>query len=317
MRPNNSVFDAYDIPIPRPVRFSILLIFDILSIICSVFVMLHLLTDKTLRKHLVNHLIIILLAMGLLIQLIDIPFHLSFYFTGVVQPLTSSMCLLWWYLDVGIFNGFTIIMAWSTIHRYLLIFHDSLFSSGRKRFLFHYLPLIILFPYIIIFYIVAIVYPPCQHSFHFYLPICGEDLCYLDVTSIGLWDTIMNNLLPTIIIVIASISVLLHVHYQKQRVGQRIQWHRRRKLIIQTLSVSVLYLILSIPLNVSQLVHLFGVPRNEGRKPELLFDFLCYFLIFLYPFVCLGCFSELRKKLSWKKIISINCLQRKPTTTPQ
>jgi hypothetical protein len=83
-----------EINIPRPVRFWLLLILDIPSIICSFFLLYHLLINKTLRHQLINHVIIILLIIGLIIELVDISFHLSFLRLGIVQPSTPGLCLM-------------------------------------------------------------------------------------------------------------------------------------------------------------------------------------------------------------------------------
>src|SRR5579871_2864574 len=83
---DGSTFKDSEISLPRPVRFWLLLLFDIPSIICSFFLLFHLLVNKTLRSQLSNHVIITLLIMGLIIELVDIPFHLSFLHLGVVRP---------------------------------------------------------------------------------------------------------------------------------------------------------------------------------------------------------------------------------------
>ncbi|CAF3437326.1 unnamed protein product [Rotaria sp. Silwood1] len=205
----DDAFHESETPIPRPIRFWLLLLFDIPSIICSLFLFFHLFINKNLRSQLVNHAMIVLLIIGLIIQLVDIPFHLIFLRFGIVLPSIPFICILWWFIDLGLYNGFTIIMAWSSIHRYLFIFHDQIFFQGKKRFLFHYLPLIILILYILIFYIIVIIFPPCMHTFDYTLPVCNDYPCYLDDFILGLWDSIVNrkkrflfHYLPLIILIL-------------------------------------------------------------------------------------------------------------------
>ncbi|CAF1073748.1 unnamed protein product [Rotaria sp. Silwood1] len=314
----DDAFHESETPIPRPIRFWLLLLFDIPSIICSLFLFFHLFINKNLRSQLVNHAMIVLLIIGLIIQLVDIPFHLIFLRFGIVLPSIPFICILWWFIDLGLYNGFTIIMAWSSIHRYLFIFHDQIFFQGKKRFLFHYLPLIILILYILIFYIIVIIFPPCMHTFDYTLPVCNDYPCYLDDFILGLWDSIVNSILPTFIICISSITIIIRVNYQKRRVvRQRNRWRRQRKMVIQLISSSLLYLIPNIPLNLLMLAHLCGLPDSVGVEVELYFDFLCYFVIFLYPFICLGFVSELRKKIQWNRLFWLQRPRQNPTVTPQ
>ncbi|CAF1085792.1 unnamed protein product [Rotaria sordida] len=262
-------FQESETPIPRPIRFWLLLLLDIPSIICSLFLLFHLLTNKNLRCQIINHLMIVMLIIGLIIELVDIPFYLKFLHSGIVQPSIPFICMLWWFIDLGLYNGFTIIMAWSSLHRYLFIFHEKIFMQGKKRFVFHYLPLIILLLYILIFYIYVIIFPPCKNTFDYALPVCNNYPCYLDNVVLGIWDSVVNGILPIFIICIFSVTILIRVHYQKRRlVNQRNQWRRQRKMMIQLISSSILYLIPNIPLNVSIFAHLCGVLESVAVEVE-------------------------------------------------
>jgi hypothetical protein len=168
-------------------------------------------------------------------------------------------CLIWRFIDLGLYNGCTIIMSWSSIHRYLLIFHDRLFSNNKKRFLFHYLPLIILTLYILIFYIIAIVFPPCTNTYDYTLPVCNDFPCYLNVPLLGLWDALLNSLIPTVIIAIFSVILIVRVYCQKRRLRQPNIWRRQRKMVIQLFSNCILYVIANVPLNFFIFANLCGL----------------------------------------------------------
>ncbi|CAF1245501.1 unnamed protein product [Adineta steineri] len=201
------LFTEEEISLPRQFRFWLFLILVIPSFYCSCILLFQLFTNKQSRSQLSNHIIICLLIFGLVIELIDIPFHLSFLQLGVVRPSTPTLCTVWWFVDTGIYNGCVIIMAWGSIHRYLLIFHDRIFLVARKRFLYHTMPLIILIVYIFIFYIVVIIFPPCSNTYNYNLPICGEYPCYLGVPLLGIWDTVINSIVPTAIITIFIVII--------------------------------------------------------------------------------------------------------------
>ena len=310
-------FQESEISLPRPVRFWLLLLIDIPSVYCSLIVLFYLIMEKTLRSQLINHIVIILLIIGLALQLIDIPFHLSFLHSGFVHPSTHWLCLLWWFMDLGLYNGCTINMAWGSIHRYLLIYHDRMFSNSKKRFLFHYLPLVFLALYILIFYVIVIVFPPCENTFDYALPVCNDFPCYLNDHVLGIWNSVVNNILPTMIITIFSLMLLIRVYWQKRLLNQRNRWRKQRKMTIQLVSTCSLYLIANIPLNTLAFARLCGLPEGVGVESQLYFAFLCYFVILLYPFVCLGSLSELRKKISWKRLLLLQRAQQNVVVRPQ
>ncbi|CAF1007225.1 unnamed protein product [Rotaria sordida] len=267
---HRGAFHESEMPITRPIRFWLLLLFDIPSIVCSLFLLFHLLINKTFRCHLINQVMMVLLIIGLIIELVAVPFHLNFLRIGYVKPSIPFICILWWFIDIGLYNGFTIIMAWSSIHRYLFMFHDQLFIRGKKRFIFHYLFLIILLLYTMAFYIIVIIFPSCIHIFDYTLPVCNDYPCYLHNSIFGIWDTVVNSILPTFIICIFSVIILIRFHYQKHRVVyRRNQWRQQRKMAIQLISSSVVYLIPNIPFNLLIIAHLCGLPKDVGVQPEL------------------------------------------------
>ena len=245
---------------------------------------------------------IVLLIAGLLIEMINIPFHLSFFHLNVVQPSTPALCLTWWFLDLGVYNGCIILMAWGSIHRYLLVFHDRLFLNKNKRLIFHYLPLTFLLAYILVFYVVAIIFPPCTHKYDYRLPVCNDFPCYLDHPILGIIDSIVNNILPVIIIVLFNFILVIRVYCQKRRLRQQNLWRKQRKMTIQLLCSSVLFLVPNMPLNIFILARLCGLKEDVDVNAQIYFDFLCYFVTFLYPFICLASVSELRKKINWRRL---------------
>jgi hypothetical protein len=314
---NENPFQYSEISLPRPVRFWLLLLLNIPSIICSFFLLFHLLINKTFRSQLTNHVTIVLLIIGLIIEFIDISFHLSFLRLGIVQPSIPIICLIWWFMDFGLFTGCIIIMAWGSVERYLLIFHDRMFLNKKKRWIFHYLPLIILLFYILIFYTIAVFFPPCQNTYDYTLPVCDEFPCYLNDRILGTWDTVINNALSTFIICIASVILLVRVYLQKRRLHQPNLWRKQRKMTIQLLCGCVLYLSPNIPFNTLTFAHLCGLSNSIGLEAQLYADFLCYFVVILYPFVCFGSLSEIRNKVKWRGFFLLKKPRQVSVVQPQ
>ena len=313
----DDIYQQSEIKIPRSVRFWIFLFFNTPSILCSLFLLFHLLCNKNFREQLLNHAMIVLLIGGLLIEMINIPLHLTFFHSNYVQPSTPALCLTWWFLDLGVYNGCVIIMAWGSVHRYLWAFHDQLFSNRNRRLVYHYLPLTIVLAYILVFYVVAIIFPPCTNTYDYMLPVCNDFPCYLNHPVFGVIDSIVNNILPVIIIVLFNFILVIRVYCQKRRLRQQNVWRRQRKMTIQLLCSSVLFLVPNMPLNIFILARLCGLKEDVGVDAQIYFDFLCYFVTFLYPFICLASVSELRKKINWRRLFLFERRHLIATVHPQ
>mgnify|MGYP001101001596 FL=1 len=287
-------FDNSEISLSRSVRFWLLLCCDIPSIVCTFLILYHLLRDSKRRQALHNHAIILILLLGTTTQLIEIPFYLAFIGdSGVVKPSVPATCLAWWFVSFGMYNGGTILMAWASIERHILVFNSIWVHTNRGRFFVHYFPLIFILLYIGIYYIYVLFFFPCENEYDYTLPICNASPCYQDNQFLGMWDFIVNNIAPSLLIALASWGLVLRVIRQKRRLNQQTQWRRQRKMTIQLASLSALNIIFNIPLNILSLAHLCGLPDDYGVDAEKNFYFSCYFLIFLFPFVCLISYSDL------------------------
>jgi hypothetical protein len=305
-------FESSEISLPRTVRFWLLLLSDIPSIICTFLLLYHLIYDRALRTALSNHVIILLLILGSTTELIEIPFYLAFIAnSGIVKPSIPSTCLTWWFVSFGMYNGGTILMAWASIERHILVFKYRWISTKRGRFLVHYFPITILLLYIFIYYIYVLFFFPCENTYDYTLPICNAYPCYQADSFFGMWDFIVNNILPSLLVAFMSFALLIRVIQQKRRLNQHLQWRKQRKMTIQLVSLSVLNIVFNIPLNIVSLAHLCGLPQDYGVEAELYFYFSCYFLIFLFPFVCLFSYPELVTKFKLNNL----CRKIRPNIT--
>ncbi|CAF2944454.1 unnamed protein product [Rotaria sp. Silwood2] len=287
-----------DIMLSYSFRFWLFLISNILSILCCFFVLYYLLFDRILRQSLNNHVIIILLFICLLYELLDVPFILNFFRYGFNWEFSVSFSVFWSFLDYSLYGTQFIIFSWATIERHILIFHDRCLLNRKRRFLIHYLPLIILIVYSSIYYCIIIFAPFCPYIFY-RLPAYGVPFpcIYYYVNIIAIWELVCHQIIPIFIIILFSLSLLIRVLWKKSRLHRSIQWRKQRKMTIQLLSVSILYITFSAPgvfLNIS---YEFGVSRAVGITFMSYAYFFSYYIVFLFPFVCLGTLPELKKKL--------------------
>ncbi|CAF4244503.1 unnamed protein product [Rotaria magnacalcarata] len=178
-------------------RFWILLLFDIPSVACALFVLFCIFIDRKLRSNIKNHVLVIILLLGIGSQLIDVPFYLNFIVHSSVVPSKPSTCLLWWFVNIGMYDGGVIFMAWTAFERHIIVFHEQWISTRKRRIIVHYFPMCFLILYIFIYYIYAIYYFPCENTYDYTLPFCNEFPCYAYDPIMGIWDWIVNIASPT------------------------------------------------------------------------------------------------------------------------
>jgi hypothetical protein len=305
--PNISSTASVDI-IPSAVKFWLYLIFLIPSIICTLFVLYYLLSDRTLRRSLNNHVFIVLLFTVLFCEVTMYPWMLYYYYyPGNTWQRSSTFCLIWSFFDWAVYMLQLLLFAWASIERHILIFHDRWVSTRKKRIFVHYLPVIIISLYWFIFCLFAYLYPSCKNTFDTSQMICVT-ICLLNFFSYHAFDTLFNNILPTLIIVIFSVSLFLRVLWQKHRMRQPIQWRKHRKMAIQLLSISALYLFITTPWAIIMFLRICGLSRDIGVSYENITTFISYYMVLLFPFVSLLSLSELRTKLN--KVLHLHRQQR-------
>jgi len=300
-------------PIPNNIRFWILLSLEIPAVICTVFLLYHLLLKRQLRQALHNHIVIIILINILMCQLFDMSFYIVFLHLGYVWWAKPGFCLFWWYMDTGPVSFCTIFLAYGSFERHILIFHSHLVSSRRKRLIFHYIPLFCVVMYCFIFYSYAILFPPCQNRFYYDEAWCSYP-CYFDDPVLGPYDTIGNGFIVGILNIIADVGLIVRHIRHRRRIRQSVQFRKYRKMLIQLLSISVLVLFFTLPI-------LFGFGIEQcGVQSEIIDQmlgyafFFNYFIILLLPYPCFIPFPELRR-IIYGRIQNVLGLQHTITVT--
>ena len=266
------------------------------SIICSLFTLCYFLFDHTLRHALNNHVIILVLAIGLIYEITIYPWMLYYYHYKGLWKRNTSFCLIWTFIDWVFYILQIMLFAWATIERHILIFHDRWLSTKKQRFFLHYLPLVILPLYCLIFYVLVDFFVSCENSFSDYYMRCAY-FCINDRMGFYMWETIAHQVVPNLIIVVFSLALLARVIWRKHQIHQPIQWRKHRKMTIQVLSISILYLVFYFPHNLLNVMHLCGFSYAINRNLTIFVDFFSYFMMMLLPFVCALALPELGGKI--------------------
>ncbi len=189
-----------------------------------------------------------------------------------------------------------IIFAWATIERHILIFHDKWVTTKKKRYLIHYIPLILLLLYCLIYYSIAYFFPPCQNKVNYFYVTVVEN-CIIENVIVSIYDIIVNGIAPMFLIVIISIALLLRVLWQKYRMRQPIQWRKQRKMTVQLLSISFIYIVCVFPFTLIHFLVVCGITLETTVDFRQSAVFLSYLVVLIIPFFCVLSLNELRVKL--------------------
>ncbi|CAF1065148.1 unnamed protein product [Adineta steineri] len=270
--------------------------------------------DRALRNALNNHVIIAIVFVGLILQCIDVTALTYWYRTGTVLVSTRAFCSTWTSVHTIGLIGVTNLVAWASIERHILIFHANLVRTKTKRFLLHYLPLIICMMWPGVFYITIFFIVPCSATMSYTIVECGYYNCIYNNPSAALYDSIVNYSMPPFIIVIFSVALIIRVLASKCRTRQRIQWRNYRKMATPLLSISFLYMIFYCPLILLYTAYSAGLSRDVAAGYYPVSSYLAYYAVTFTPFICTLSLPELRTKF---KICFPCCRRRFASVGPQ
>ena len=278
------------------IQFWIFLIIFIVSVICGLILLVDYLLHRERRRALDNHVDIIILVINLVYQFTDILFFIYYFRTFQRISSARSFRLFWAYMDWTFFALQVILFAWATVERHILIFHDQLVATKRRRLLFHYLPPVIIVCYCIIYYTLVIFASNCENvdpddpapSLY----PCG----FVQNSALYLYETIVNQISCLVLIVISSLALLLRVVWHKYRVHQQVRWRRHRRMAIQLLSITLLYLLFPVPYFFITFLYLCGMPTAIGADFMRYSAYFPLYNLILYPIILAASTPEFRQK---------------------
>src|SRR5690606_27998885 len=134
--------------------------------------------------------------------------------------------------------------------------------------------------YLLIFYIVMYFFPNCENRLRPTYLLCIFP-CLYDIRLISMWDFVVDQLLPILIIIIFSSGLLLRVLRQRVRMRRTIYWRKHRKMTIQLLSISFFYLIIILPYAIFYIIRLSGLTSSFISNFSTYASFSSYFMILL------------------------------------
>ena len=192
-------------------------------------------------KLLHNQLLFCLLIVSIWAIAIDLPFTQAYLWLSFV-PIQNEWACYFYNMSFFTVTGLNrFLMAFMSVERHFLVFSPQLYRTSRSRLVFHYIPLVFLVLCGILYFLVTNVFLPCpEKSFNYSLFMCGYTCTVLD-RHFGLIFIWIIAFLPTVVTSIASLLLPIRFIIQK-RTLQRVQWHRTRKMILQTSFIASTYI---------------------------------------------------------------------------
>jgi hypothetical protein len=278
------------------VKFGIFLSLQIPSFICSLYLFSQYTIQKKLRQSIHNHVVIILLCSSFIFVTFPISASEAFFFTSHVRPESNLFCSLWTWIHYSINISNLILMTFACGERHWLLFRLNAMHSQRLRLIYHYIPIAICMIYPWLFYFTFIFLYSCEPVYDYSELLCLIP-CYFLTDSIGNLDTFMNNWVPILSIPILSGTLFIRFLVQRRRVQIEVfRWKRDRRMVIQLLSITSLYVFMWGPLQASTIYdNIFLGGMVHSYEVDYLYS-LPYFIHLLYPFVVLLSNPELQRR---------------------
>ncbi|CAF1188278.1 unnamed protein product [Rotaria sp. Silwood1] len=289
--------------------FIILLTLTILSIICSLVIFYHFIRLRELRRNVHNHVILILLIISFIQVTGELPLTLIFLRTGSAAILSYKFCEFWIIFNYVCFTSECWTMAIASIERYWLVFHRKFFD--KYILVFHYIPIIMCILYPLVLYIYLITQYTCKNNFNFTFWTCGG-ACYLYEPILGTFDWIVNSCFDVVLSIIATCIIIIRVLFQNRRTGaQRTVWQRRRRIVMQLVALSTLYMIVWAPCVICFVITLFTPVPFLSAFYSAYLSYYQYISCLLCPFACLLGSSDIREAFKLNRFVqpSVNIVQ--------
>lgn len=282
--------------IPNTVKFWLYLLPLIPSILASFFALYCLLFDRVLRSGLHNHIPIFLLSIGLFCELTIFPWMLYQFQHSEVWQRSSMFCTIWGFIDAGSFSTQTLLFAWASMQRHILIFHEHWLHNGSMRLILHYLPLLGLIAYSFVYHFIVYFFPPCSNIENHFETICIQPCLFTNQTW-ALYETLVHRVLPFITMIVFSVLLMLRVIWWKWHRYQADRWQRYRGLTIQISCIVCAYLIFAFPCGIFNILLFTQAPLETLIYWNAYASFFNAYPVLLSPFVCLVLEDRIRHRL--------------------
>ncbi|CAF1335883.1 unnamed protein product, partial [Didymodactylos carnosus] len=290
--------DTYETSTTRRLKFYLLIIFQIPSICCSLYLFHKFIINRKLRCRLQNHIIICILISNFLSCSTELPITLAFlHNNGQLKPSTAQFCLIWIYWNHLLNAHISFFVAWASIERHLFIFYPTLIRT--RSVLYHYFPITCCSLYAIVWYSYFILLYPCSNTQLNYKQLLCFGPCYQYQIIIRNVDLILNVFGSTFIIIIANLTLIVRVIvWRKRHMNIRVtnEWRKNFKMVVQLLLISLLFSISWLPLIVVLFIRLVYKPNFLQYLTTVYLLYTPYLSALITPLMCLVATADIKAK---------------------
>ena len=269
----------------RPGLFAAFVPVSIFSLASSLLILGYSLTHRNqmLKKALQHHAVFLLTIVSFVATAFDLPFHISSFRLGEHIYRSIPFCFWWTWFDFSLTAMSLLLTATASVQRHILVFYSHWLQIRKRRILLHYVPLTICVVYPPLFYAGVIFIYPCEPYFD---PLSGACPipCYAKDLLVYNIDWFLHTVTSVTIIVIANFTLVLRVVYSMGRVRRQRadNWRRQRKLTLQLLSFTSLYVLIYVPNTVLSLFVTLVYAQDFYNIPLWYYEVI-YMVLFVNP----------------------------------
>lgn len=181
-----------------------------------------------------------------------------------------------------------------------MIFSHSTFQIHWKCIAFHYVPLSLSILYTPACYTYLIFIYECVNTWNYHELLCTAP-CFYQNKVTGSIDWLVNIIIPAFAIFVANTILIIKVVYRSTGIRHNAERTKKnRKMTLQLLAISSIFLIFWLPIAVTGLIQQFFYPTFLIYVQFNIFFYLIYFIQLFLPFVCLISLPELKKSIRAK-----------------
>ena len=269
------------------IKFNILLIIQLFSFACYLYVFNQFYRKRHLRERSHYHVILLLLIVSFLFITVALPLTEAYLFTSYVFLASETFCSVWIWIHYSLNIVNLYLMAFASIERNWLIFHPRLMIDKSRLIIIHYLPLTISLLVPPIFYFAAIYMYQCEQYYNYTQLLCKWPCYFYNETWTNI-NLFLNNYTPLFCIPGFCLVIYLRVFIQKRAMKRKFfQWRRDKKLIFELWAMLCLYLFIWMSIQFLSLNYTYwDYNFLIQAQTDYLFLFR-YFIHLTYPFIVL------------------------------
>lgn len=276
------------------IKLAIVLILQIPAILLSLVLFTFFILHHVHLRKLQNQAMLILLIVNFSQLTLNIPLFANFLRLHRVSPATGAYCRWWLFIEFTLDTENVFLVAVISLQRHALIFHSHAMRIRFNRYVYYYTPLALAIIYPIVFYSTAVLFYPCdEQQWNFALNTCGDTTCYLSNNQpLATYDWVVNTGVPIGVLVLANVALIGRVMRQKccgRLAGQQnVSWTKQRRMTLQLLSISCLYLFTWTPTVVVGIMQQINRSDHLYTIKEVYLSDLTYLICMLVPWLSIG-----------------------------